>query len=184
MSSFSARFQVVAMKPHLNSRAFALFAVYLLCMALFLFPWSPSPQPSGFSVTPDMDEAAGDQAVSSLDLLPDQAFSLQLFGKNIQGATGISARLRFDASQVAYEGFEPGDALPGVLVLECVRDGERRILLRLGSTANRRDSALFDGAFTVLEVREVDGGGFAGIWRSSGRLSRTGGYFCARRADK
>ena len=73
---------------------------------------------------------------------------------------------------------------PGVLVLESVRDGERRILLRLGSAANRRDSALFDGAYTVLDVRRIHGDGFAGIWRSSGRLSRTGGYFCARRADK
>ena len=70
---------------------------------------------------------------------------------------------------------------PGVLVLESGRGGKRRILLRLGADANRRDAALFDGAWTVLEVREVSPEGFAGRWRSGVRLSRTQGYFCAKR---
>ena len=70
---------------------------------------------------------------------------------------------------------------PGVLVLESGRGGKRRILLRLGADANRRDAALFDGAWTVLEVREVSPEGFAGNWRSGVRLSRTQGYFCAKR---
>ncbi len=71
---------------------------------------------------------------------------------------------------------------PGVLVLESDRGGECRILLRLGADANRRDAALFDGAWTVLEVGEITSGGFAGGWRSGVRLSRTQGYFCAKRA--
>ncbi len=71
---------------------------------------------------------------------------------------------------------------PGVLVLESEHGGLRRILLRLGADANRRDAALFDGAWTVLEVREIAADGFAGRWRSGVRLSRTEGYFCARRA--
>ena len=50
--------------------------------------------------------------MSSLDLLPDQPFSIQIFGTEFQGATGMSARFRIDASQVAYEGFDAGDALP------------------------------------------------------------------------
>lgn len=70
---------------------------------------------------------------------------------------------------------------PGVLVLESVHAGNRRILLRIGADANRRDSALFDGTYTVLEVREIDGDGFAGAWRSGARSSRAHGYFCARR---
>ena len=73
---------------------------------------------------------------------------------------------------------------PGVLVLESLHDGKRRILLRLGADANRRDSMLFDGAFTVLEVHAIYRGGFAGSWRSGLRSLRTGGYFCARRMDK
>ena len=70
---------------------------------------------------------------------------------------------------------------PGVLVLESGRGGERRILLRMGADANRRDSALFDGAWTVLEVREIAADGFSGSWRSGVRLSRTRGCFCAKK---
>ena len=73
---------------------------------------------------------------------------------------------------------------PGVLVLESLHDGKRRILLRLGADANRRDEMLFDGAFTVLEVHKISGDGFTGNWRSGARLSRTGGYFCARRLNE
>ena len=49
-----------------------------------------------------------DRAVSSLDLLPDQPFTIQVFGTDIQNAHGISVRLRFDESRVAYEGVDPG----------------------------------------------------------------------------
>ena len=70
---------------------------------------------------------------------------------------------------------------PGILVLESGRGGERRILLRMGADANRRDSALFDGAWTVLEVREIAADGFSGSWRSGVRLSRTRGCFCAKK---
>ncbi len=96
----------------LHTVRFTLGAAGLLCLLLFLLPWSPSTQPSGFSLTLDLDDAVGDQAVSSLDLLPDEPFSIQVFGADIQGTTRISARLRFDASQVAYEGIDLGDALP------------------------------------------------------------------------
>ncbi len=73
---------------------------------------------------------------------------------------------------------------PGVLVLESDHDGKRRIMLRLGADANRRDEMLFDGAYTVLKIHKITPDGFAGSWRSGARLSRTGGYFCARRANK
>ena len=71
---------------------------------------------------------------------------------------------------------------PGVLVLEFDRAGARNILLRLGSAANRRDTMLYDGAYTVLEVREITADGFAGSWRSGWRSSHAGGYFCATRS--
>ena len=91
---------------------FFLVAAGFLFLMLFAFPWSPSTQPGGFSVSLDLDRADGDQAVLSLDLLPDQPFSIQVFCIDIQGATGMSARLGFDASQVVYEGFDAGGALP------------------------------------------------------------------------
>lgn len=86
------------MKPQLNSPAFAFGFSSLLYLVLFVFARSPSTQPSGFTLTLDLDAAAGDQSVSSLDPLPDQPFAIQIFGTDVQGATGISVRLRFDAS--------------------------------------------------------------------------------------
>lgn len=72
---------------------------------------------------------------------------------------------------------------PGVLVLEWNLAGARNILLRLGSAANRRDTMLYDGAYSVLEVHEISADGFSGTWRSrSGSNStRADGHFCAIR---
>ncbi len=80
---------------------------------------------------------------------------------------------------------DPGSkdpSAPGVLVLERSAYGRRVITLRLGSQANRRDLVRYDGAYTVLRVKEIDKEGFAGSWRSGGGLdlSVTTGYFCAR----
>ena len=102
----------VLCRSRISIGSFTLGAANLLCLMLFALPRSPSTQPSGFSVTLDLDDAEGDQSVSSLDLLPDQLFSIQVFGTDIQGATGMSARFGYDASQATYERFDPGDALP------------------------------------------------------------------------
>ena len=70
-----------------------------------------------FSLSLDGDSAAGDQAVTSLDVSPGSVVSLQVFGKDIQNADGIFARFEYDATQVLYEGFEPGSILPNAQVL-------------------------------------------------------------------
>ena len=70
-----------------------------------------------FSLSLDGDGAAGDQAVTSLDVSPGSVVSLQIFGKDIQNADGISVRFEYDATQVLYEGFDPGSILPNAQVL-------------------------------------------------------------------
>ena len=87
-------------------------ACLVIGLSLFVPPWSPSPQPSGFSLALDLDDTAGDQGVSSLEVSPDQLVPIQIFAADIQNATGISVRFRYDGTQVAYEGFNPGEALP------------------------------------------------------------------------
>lgn len=72
-------------------------------------------------------------------------------------------------------------AAPGALVLESDGRGGRSILIRLGSQANRLGQVAFDGAFTVLRVRRIDAGGFAGSWESGTAEGRVGGHFCAVR---
>jgi hypothetical protein len=68
-------------------------------------------------------------------------------------------------------------ASPGALVIE--RPG--RVMVRLGSEANRRGAHRFDGAFTVLQIQQVSEDGFAGTWRSGLGTNEAGGHFCARR---
>ncbi len=75
-----------------------------------------SPQ-ARFSLSLDVDGAAGDQAVTSLDVSPGAVVSLWVFGKDIQNADGISVRFEYDATQVLYEGFDPGSVLPNAQVL-------------------------------------------------------------------
>ena len=70
---------------------------------------------------------------------------------------------------------------PGVLVLEFDRGGTRQVMLRIGSEANRVDQRLYDGAYTVLRVQQIDADGFAGTWESGVRSSVTVGHFCATR---
>ena len=65
-----------------------------------------------FSLSLDGDGAASDQAVTSLDVSPGAVVSIQVFGKDIQDAEGFSIRFEYDATQVLYEGFDPGDVLP------------------------------------------------------------------------
>ncbi len=70
-----------------------------------------------FSLSLDGDVATGDQAVTNLDVSPGSVVSIEVFGKDIQNADGISVRFEYDAMQVLYEGFDPGDVLPNAQVL-------------------------------------------------------------------
>ncbi len=103
------------MKPYVFP--FTLVIVSVLSLALLLSPWSLSTQTSSFSLALDLDDAAGDQAVSSLAVSPDQVVSIQIFGSDIQGASSLSARIEYDSTQVVYEGFDAGDVLPDAQVL-------------------------------------------------------------------
>jgi hypothetical protein len=72
---------------------------------------------------------------------------------------------------------------PGVVVLQSSSGSAgSRVMLRMGSEANRRDRLRFDGAYTVLRVRRISDGGFAGNWESGVPLPRSGGHFCATKS--
>ena len=88
----------------------------LSTIALLIYPLSLSAQNS-FSVSLDVNGAAGDQAVTSLNVSADQVVTIQIFGKDIQNANGISIRFEYDANQVVYEGFDAGDVLPNAQAL-------------------------------------------------------------------
>ncbi len=88
----------------------------LSIFALLMYPLSLSAQNS-FSLSLDVDGAAGDQAVRSLDISADEVVAIQIFGTGIQNANGLAVRFEYDAAQVVYDGFDTGDVLPNAQAL-------------------------------------------------------------------
>ena len=46
--------------------------------------------------------------MTTLDVSPGTVATIQVFGRGMRQATGISARFEYDSAQVAYEGFDAG----------------------------------------------------------------------------
>ena len=88
----------------------------LSTLALLIYPLSVSAQ-SSFSLSLDVDSAAGDQSVTSLNTSADQVIAIQIFGTDIQNANGVSVRFEYDASQVTYDSFDVGSVLPSAQAL-------------------------------------------------------------------
>ncbi|UCF19172.1 MAG: hypothetical protein JSU87_14790 [Gemmatimonadota bacterium] len=86
-----------------------------------------------------------------------------------------------DVAPEAVGGLRLGDPMsrdpekPGVLLVQ--QNG--RIVLRVGSEANRRGLLRFDGGYFVLRVQEVTDAGFAGTWASGLLEVQAQGHFCA-----
>ena len=79
--------------------------------------FNAAPPPATFSISLDGNTAAGDQGITMLDVATGSVVPIQLFGNNIRGVNGISARFEFDAAQVRYDGVDPGSLLPNAQVL-------------------------------------------------------------------
>ena len=86
----------------------------LMNLMLLMAPKPLYSQTSSFSLSLDGDATAGDQAMTSLDLSPDQTASIQIFGTDIQNASRITLRFEYDAAQVVYKEFDANDVLPSV----------------------------------------------------------------------
>lgn len=127
--------------------------------------------------------AVGDTARGTLSLQPYAEEMQQMPGAG--GAVDpnfvapVFGALNVDITRLGALGsVDPN--MPGVIVIE--RVGEpKRILLRLGSEANRRDLQRFDGGYTVLEVQTLSDDSFAGSWRSEVTRTQAEGFFCAVR---
>ena len=141
----------------------------LSTLALLIYPLSLSAQNS-FSLSVDVDDAAGDQAVTSLNTAPDQVIAIQIFGKDIQNANGLSVRFEYDVNQVTYEGFDVGDVLPNAQALPEQGTGYVEIgMASLGGqatansglvgTARFRTTAVFSGTAIRLVRAELSRSG-------------------------
>ena len=88
----------------------------LSTLALLIYPLCVSAQ-SSFSLSLDVNSAAGDQTVTSLNTSADQVIAIQIFGNGIQSANALAVRFEYDASQVTYDGFDVGSVLPNAQAL-------------------------------------------------------------------
>ena len=139
----------------------------LSILALLIHPLSLSGQNS-FSVSLDVDGAAGDQAITSGNVSADQVVAIQIFGQDIQNAIALAVRFEYDASQVTYEGFDAGNVLPNAQAL--IEQGTNPTFVEIGiaslgdqatvnsglvGTARFRTTAAFSGTAIQLVRAEL-----------------------------
>lgn len=137
---------------------------------------------------------SGGVAAGELELVPYDAASRRRTAPLGAGNTSTlyplygSTDVSLDAvGAVAGELGSLDPAGPGVLVIRMAprsQSAGARVLLRLGVEANRAGRLRFDGAYTVLRVREIADDGFAGDWDSGAPLPRARGHFCAVRVGE
>ena len=83
-----------------------------------------APPPANFSLSLDVDGSAGDQTVTSADVSTDEIIAIQIFGKDIQNANGLSVRFEYDASQIdCTRALITGDVYP--MPRHCHQQGHR-----------------------------------------------------------
>ena len=143
----------------------------LSTLALLIYPLSVSAQ-SSFSLSLDVDSAAGDQAVTSFNTSADQVVAIQIFGTDIQNANALAVRFEYDTAQVTYDGFDVGNVLPSAQALP--EHGTNPTFVEIGiaslggqATANSglvgtirfRTTAAFSGTSIRLVRAELSQGG-------------------------
>ena len=122
----------------------------IIALALLIYPLSLSSQ-NGFSLSLDANSASGNQAATTVNTSPDQVVSIQIFGTNIQKARSLSVRFEYDDSQVAYEGFNAGNVLPGVQVLP--EHGTNPTYVEIGMGALSGPSTVSSGWVGTIRFR-------------------------------
>ena len=117
-----------------------------------------APTPANFSLSLDVDGSAGDQAVTSVDVSTEEMVAIQIFGTDIQNASGISIRFEYDANQVTYEGFDVGDALPNAQVL--TEQGTNPTFIEISLVSFGGQATTNSGLIGTIRFRTTDA--FAG----------------------
>ena len=143
----------------------------LSTLALLIHPLSLSAQNS-FSVSVDINSAAGDQAVTSINVSADQVVAIQIFGKDIQNANGLAVRFEYDASQVVYEGFEMGNVLPNAQAL--IEQGTNPTFIEIGIASLGGQATVNSGLVGTIRFRTMETFSGTTIRLVRAELSRVG----------
>ena len=145
----------------------------LSTFALLMYPLSLSAQNS-FSISVDVNDAAGDQTVTSLNVSADQVVAIQIFGKDIQNANGLAVRFEYDAGQVVYEGFEAGDVLPNAQALP--EQGTNPTFVEIGIASLGGQATVNSGLVGTIRFRATAAFSGTEIRLVRAELSRSGRF--------
>ncbi len=130
------------------------------------------PTPSNFSLSLDVDGTAGNQAVTSVDISTDEMVAIQIFGKDILNADGISIRFEYDANQVTYEGFDAGDMLPNAQAL--TEQGTNPTFIQIGIVSFGGQATVNSGLVGTIRFRATSAFSGTEIRLARAELSRSG----------
>ena len=108
-----------------------------------------------FSFSLDANIAVGNQRVPTLDVATGSVVPIQLFGNDIRGVNGVSARFEYDEAQVDYDGFDPGSLLPNAQVLAVPAENPTAIDVSVVSFGGQ--AAVDSGIVGTIRFRTTDG---------------------------
>ena len=126
----------------------------LSTLAFLMHPLSLLAQNS-FSLSLDVNSATGDQAVTSVTVSADEVIAIQVFGKDIQNATGVSVRFEYDTAQVSYERFDAGTVLPNANAL--TEQGTNPTFVKIGIVSFGGQASVNNGLLGTIRFRTLAG---------------------------
>ena len=131
-----------------------------------------APTPANFSLSLDVDGAAGDQAVTSVDISTDEVVAIQIFGQDILNASGVSIRFEYDAGQVTYDGFDVGNVLPNAQALP--EQGTNPAFVEIGIVYFGGQATANSGLVGTIRFRTTDAFSGTAIRLIRAKLGRDG----------
>ena len=113
-----------------------------------------APTPATFSLSLDVNGSTGDQAVTFANVSTDEVVAIQIFGKDILNANGVSIRFEYDASQMTYEGFNAGDMLPNAQAL--TEHGTNPTFVEIGIVSFGGQATANSGLIGTIRFRTME----------------------------
>ena len=106
-----------------------------------------------FSLSLDLDASEKDQNLWTMSVEPGRVATIQIFGADIRGTRGVDLRVGYDTTQVVFEGFDAGDALPGVTAL-VAKDST---FVQIGVSSSGGGAAVDSGHVGTVRFRTTEG---------------------------
>ena len=103
----------------------------------------------------DANPASGYQGATLVEgAQSGQEIVVEVVGREIEGVSGFSAQINFDATQLSFDGFVSGDAIPDFTGLNIAEESGRVVI---GGASVRGVASATKGQLGVVRFRVLDG---------------------------